>query len=385
MIDFSLSEKQLEVTLKYRQFSEDTIIPVRQKHDQEGSFARDVIEKAWEQQILNGPLPESYGGNGYSFTESALASEELGAGCTGMEITIDTHTLSFLPLLLAGSEAQKASLFSKIINDRLLGAFCLTEPGAGSDIGNIKTTAVKKGSAYIINGSKRFITNGEAAGFHTVFASTAPTQGNRGISAFFVPTDNPGVIIESRMDKMGQRAAVQNEIIYKDVEVPSENLIGAEGDGFKTAMATFNKTRILVAALALGNARAAWDYSSAWAQRRIQFGRPITAQQGISFKLAEMRTEIEASRMLIWNAASAVDRGIDNQAMLSSMAKYYATDKGMRITEEAVQTMGGEGYSKEHPVEKMMRDAKLCQIYEGTNEIQKIIISKNMFPIKTRR
>jgi alkylation response protein AidB-like acyl-CoA dehydrogenase len=238
---------------------------------------------------------------------------------------------------------------------------------------------VKKGGGYVINGFKRFITNGEVAGFHTVFALTDPQAGSKGISAFFVPTNSPGVIIKSKMDKMGQRAAVQNEISYDNVEIPAENLIGHEGDGFKTAMMTFNRTRISIAALALGNARSAWNYSSAWAQNRVQFGRPITVQQGISFKLAEMRTEIEAARMLIWNAASAIDRNTENQAMLSSMAKYWATDKAMKITEEAVQVMGGEGYSKEHPIEKMMRDAKLCQIYEGTNEIQKVIISKNMF------
>jgi len=385
MIDFSLSKEQQTVQTKFRQFSEKYIMPARAKHDQEGTYPEDLIAAAWNEHILNGPLPVKYGGSGYSFTESAMASEELGAGCTGVGITIDTHTLAFLPLLLSGSEAQKKSFFRSIIDGRLLGAFCLTEPDAGSDIGNIKTTAVRKGSSYIINGSKRFITNGEVAGFHMVFALTEPEAGGKGISIFFVPSDSPGIEIKSRMDKMGQRAAVQNEIIYNDIEIPADNLIGAEGDGFKTAMATFNRTRISIAALALGNARAAWEYSSAWAQKRIQFGRPITAQQGISFKLAEMRTEIEAARGLIWNAASAIDRNAENQAMLSSMAKYYATDKAMKITEEAVQVMGGEGYSKEHPVEKMMRDAKLCQIYEGTNEIQKVIISKNMFTYKTRR
>ncbi|MBI9109513.1 MAG: acyl-CoA dehydrogenase family protein [Spirochaetales bacterium] len=379
MIDFSLSGKQLEVRNKFRRFSDEYIIPVRLKHDREGTSPHEIISRAWDEGILNGPLPAEYGGNGYSFIESALGSEELGAGCTGMGIIIDTHTLAFLPILLAGSEAQKSLFLKNITERRLLGAFCLTEPDAGSDIGGIKTTAVKRGNSYIINGHKRFITNGETAGFHLVFASTSPEMGNKGMSAFYVPTESPGVSIKSRMDKMGQRAAVQNEIIYSGVEVPSDNLIGAEGMGFSIAMDTFNHTRVSIAALALGNARAAWEYSSSWARNRIQFGKPITTHQGISFKLAEMRTEIEASRMLIWNAASAVDRGADNQAMLSSMAKYYATDKGMRITEEAVQVMGGEGYSKEHPVEKMMRDAKLCQIYEGTNEIQKIIISKNMF------
>lgn len=379
MIDFSLSPEQQMVRTRFKAFTEDHIIPVRREHDRRGTFPHEVIAMAWEEGILGGPLPVRYGGSGYTFLQSALGSEELGAGCLGMGITIDTHTLAFLPLLLAGSERQKEVLFRNIVDNRLLGAFCLTEPEAGSDIGSLKTTAVRKKDVYLLNGSKRFITNGEVAGFHTVFALTDPEKGNKGISAFHVPSDLSGVTIKAALDKMGQRASVQNEIEYIDVEVPAENRIGGEGDGFRIAMETFNRTRISIAALGLGNARAAWEYAAEWARQRIQFGKPITARQGISFKLAEMRTEIEAARLLIRHAASAVDAGMPNQGMYSSMAKYYATDAGMKITEEAVQVMGGEGYSREHPVEKMMRDAKLCQIYEGTNEIQKVIISKGMY------
>ena len=379
MIDLSLSAPQQEVRDKFRSFADRHIIPARMHHDRDSSFPFEIMNKAWDEGIFNSPIPEQYGGSGCSFTESALASEELGAGCVGMGITIDTHTLACLPILLSGSQSCRTSLFGQIMKRRMIGAFCLTEPDAGSDIGNLKTTAERKGGSYILNGRKRFITNGEIAGFHTVFAKTDSSAGARGISIFFVPAGVAGVKIVSRMDKMGQRAAVQNEIEYENVEIPQEYLIGTEGGGFKTAMKTFNRTRISIAALALGNARAAWEYAGNWASRRIQFGKPVTVNQGVSFKLAEMRTEIEAARLLIWNAASAIDRNTSEQAMLSSMAKYYATDKAMRITEDAVQVMGGEGYSKEHPVEKMMRDAKLCQIYEGTNEIQKLIISKNMF------
>lgn len=379
MINLTLSEKQLNIQKKFKTFSDDIIIPQRMKHDQEGTFPHEIMSKAWENKIFNGFLPVKYGGNGYTYTDSAIASEELGAGCVGMGITIDTHSLAFLPMLIAGSDSLKEQCFSQIIKKRLIGAFCLTEPDAGSDIANIQSSAVRKGSSYIINGRKRFITNGEIAGFHTVFAKTDPCKGVRGISVFYIPADTAGVRIISRLNKMGQRASVQNEISYENVKIPEEYLIGAEGEGFKTAVETFNRTRISIAALALGNARAAWEYADEWAHNRNQFGKHITANQGISFKLAEMRTEIEASRMLIWNAASAIDRNAPNRAMLSSMAKYYATDKSMTITENAIQVMGGEGYSKDHPVEKMMRDAKLCQIYEGTNEIQKIIISKTMF------
>ncbi len=378
MIDFTLSKKQIEIKNKFRKFSEEQIIPARMKYDHENAFPHEIMSKAWDEGIFNGPLPKELGGNGFSWAESAVASEELGAGCVGMGITIDTHALAFLPILISGSENQKKDLFNKIIDERLIGAFCLTEADAGSDIGSINTTAVKKGSSYIINGQKRFITNGEIAGFHTIFAKTDKEQGARGISVFFVPAKTPGIEIISRMDKMGQRAAVQNEILYKNVEIPEEYLIGNEGGGFKTAMLTFNRTRISIAALALGNARAAWEYASSWADKRIQFGKPVTANQGVSFKLAEMLTEIHASRGLVRDAACGIDANSKNQAALSAMAKYYATDKAMKITEDAIQIMGGEGYSKEHPVEKMMRDAKLCQIYEGTNEIQKIVISKNI-------
>ncbi len=382
MINLSFSDAQLEVKNKFRAFSDKYIIPSRMLHDREGTFPYEVMSRAWDSGIFNGPLPKEYGGGGLTFVQSAIGSEELGAGCVGMGITIDTHMLALLPVLLSGGEQQKKRLFRNIIENRLIGAFCLTEPDAGSDISGLKSTAIRKGSSYILNGRKRFITNGEIAGFHTVFAKTDPQQGARGISAFFLPTDTPGIKIISRMEKMGQRAAVQNEIEYTNAEVPVDFLIGSEGIGFRTAMETFNRTRISIAALALGNARASWEYASQWAHSRIQFGKPVTENQGISFKLAEMLTGIEASRLLIWNAASAVDHNTDNQAMLSAMAKYYATDKAMKITEDAVQVMGGEGYSKEHPVEKMMRDAKLCQIYEGTNEIQKVIIAKNMFSNK---
>ena len=379
MNSINLTDKQLEIQKKYRKFTEESIIPVRLKHDREGSFPYKVMEAAWENKILNGPLPLELGGCGYTISEAAVASEELGAGCLGMGITVDTHSLAFLPILLGGSDKQKSDLFSLITGERRLGAFCLTEPEAGSDIGNIQTTAVRSGSGWKLSGFKRFITNGEAAGFHTVFAYTDREKGNRGISAFFVPAETPGVKIVSRMEKMGQLAAVQNEISYTDVELPSEYLIGGEGAGFKLAMETFNRTRILVAALALGNARAAWEYSSGFARNRIQFGKPVTANQEVSFRFAGMLTEIHAARGLVRDAAAAVDCGSPDRAMLASMAKYYASDRGMKICTDAVQMMGGEGYSKEHPVEKMMRDAKLCEIYEGTNEIQKLIISKQIF------
>jgi alkylation response protein AidB-like acyl-CoA dehydrogenase len=377
-MNFTPTQEQLVIQEKYRAFAETEMIPVRSLHDREGSFPFKVMDKAWDQGILNGPLPTRYGGAGYTFLDASFASEEMGAGCLGMGITIDSHTLAFLPLLLAGDEDQKGRIFKDILDNRLLGAFCLTEPGAGSDIGALSSRAVRRGDKYILTGRKRFITNGEVAGFHTVFAKTDPEARARGISVFYVPAKLPGVSIISRLDKMGQRASVQNEITYEDVEIPKEHLIGSECTGFRIAMETFNRTRVAIAALSLGNARAAYEYASRWAQGRIQFGKPITAQEGISFKLAEMATELEASRLLVRRAAWGMDQGDPEGGVFSSMAKYYATDAGMRITQEAVQIMGGEGYSRDFPVEKMMRDAKLSQIYEGTNEIQKVIIAKGI-------
>lgn len=377
-MNFTPTQEQLVIQEKYRAFAETEMIPVRSHHDREGTFPFNVMEQAWDQKILNGPLPKKFGGSGYSFLDASFASEEMGAGCLGMGITIDSHTLAFLPLLLAGEDFQKDQFFGQILDNRLLGAFCLTEPGAGSDIGALSSRAVRRGDKYILTGRKRFITNGEVAGFHTVFAKTDPEAGARGISVLYVPAKLPGVSIISRLDKMGQRASVQNEITYEDVEIPKEHLIGSEGSGFRIAMETFNRTRVAIAALSLGNARAAYEYASRWAQGRIQFGKPITAQEGISFKLAEMATELEASRLLVRRAAWGMDQGDPEGGVFSSMAKYYATDAGMRITQEAVQIMGGEGYSRDFPVEKMMRDAKLSQIYEGTNEIQKVIIAKGI-------
>jgi alkylation response protein AidB-like acyl-CoA dehydrogenase len=378
MVDFQLEPKQQEIVEKYRDFSNRWIVPNRMKYDEIAEFPWDVVKAAYDENIINGAIPTEFGGNGFNIFEGALASEELGYGCTGIGICIDASMLAMTPMFLAGEENQKKKVFGEMIEKKAVAAYALTEPNAGSDVQGIKSTAIRKGDKYILNGHKRFITNGDVAEYITVFALADPDRGSRSLSAFFVHKDSPGITMVSRLNKMGQRASVQNEIKFEDVEVPEKNLLGGEGHGFIIAMKTFDRTRTGVAAAAIGNARAAHDYSREWAKKRIQFGHPITSLQGVSFMLADMATSIEAAKMLVWRAAWAYDTKQKDFSKLSAMSKYWATDMAMNVTTDAVQVMGGEGYSKEHPVEKMMRDAKLSQIYEGTNQVNRLVVSKHI-------
>ncbi len=291
---------------------------------------------------------------------------------------MDANTLALTPLLLGASEEQKKRFFGQIVESKGVAAYALTEPNAGSDVAGIRSTAILHGDKYVLNGHKRFITNGAVSEFITVFAMVNPDKGARSLSAFVVPTNSPGVKVVSNLQKMGQRASVQTEFIFEDVEVPKENLIGGEGQGFILAMKTFERTRTGVAALSVGNARAAYENAKEWAKNRIQFGKPITANQGVSFMLADMATEVEAARLVTWYSAWAYDHGQKSKNLLSAMAKMYASDVAMKVTTDAVQVMAGEGYSTEYLVEKMMRDAKLCQIYEGTNQVQRLVIGKGI-------
>ena len=378
MMDFSLTSEQQAIVEKYRDFAKRWIIPNRLKYDKSAEFPWEVVKAAYDEGIMNGPIPVKFGGNGYDLMGSALQSEELGAGCIGIGIGIDANTLALTPLLLEGTDEQQKKFFGRLIEEKGVAAYCLTEPNAGSDVQGISSTAIRKGDKYILNGHKRFITNGEVASFHTVFAQTDTEKGSRSLTALVVPTDLPGVEIFPRLDKMGQKASVQNEIKYHDVEVPVENRLGDEGRGFLIAMRTFDRTRTGVAALSVGCARSAFEIAKDWSKNRIQFGKPIAANQAIGFMLADMATEIEAARLITWYAAWSYDSGQRTASKLSAMSKLYASDVAMRVTTDAVQIMGGDGYSTEFHVEKMMRDAKLCQIYEGTNQVQRIVISKNI-------
>ncbi len=378
MVDFTLEKSQIELQEKTRDFANRVMKPNARKYDGLAEFPWDIVKQAYSEGLMNGPVAKELGGNGSSIFESALVSEEFGAGCVGIGICLDANTLALTPLLLGASDEQKKRFFGQIIEEKGVAAYALTEPNAGSDVAGIKSQAILKGDKYVLNGHKRFITNGSVSSFITVFALADPNRGARSLTAFVVPTNAPGVKVVADMSKMGQRASVQTEFIFEDVEIPVENRIGAEGQGFLLAMKTFERTRTGVAALSIGNAREAYETAKNWAKNRIQFGAPVTVHQGVSFMLADMATEIEAARLLTWNAAWAYDTKQKTANMLSAMAKLYGSDMGMKVTTDAVQIMAGEGYSTDYLVEKMMRDAKLCQIYEGTNQIQRLVIGKSV-------
>lgn len=376
MVSFSLTNEQQALIEKYRDFSDRVIRPNRLKYDQLAEFPWEIVKQAYREGLMNGPLPTQFGGNGYSIFDGALASEELGAACIGIGICIDANTLALTPMMLAGNEEQHKRFFGQINEQQAVAAYCLTEPNAGSDVQGIKSTAILHGDKYILNGHKRFITNGEVASFLTVFAQTDPEKGSRSLTAFVVPADSPGIEMRPHLQKMGQKASVQNEILFHDVEIPVANRLGQEGHGFLIAMKTFDRTRTGVAALSVGAAREAYELSMNWSKNRIQFGKPIAANQAIGFMLADMATQIEAARLLTWNAAWTYDNGVKTASQLSAMSKLFASDIAMEVATNAVQVMGGDGYSTEFGVEKIMRDVKLCQIYEGTNQVQRIVISK---------
>lgn len=378
MMNFAPSPEQEKIREHYKDFANRWIIPNRLKYDDLAEFPWDIVKAAYDEGIMNGPMPKKYGGHNHSLLDGAFASEELGAGCVGIGICIDANTLALTPLYLAANDDQKKKYFGLINEVKGVAAYGLTEPQAGSDVQGIKSTAIKKGDKYILNGHKRYITNAEVSTFITVFAITNPEKGSRSLTAFLVPTDSPGVEMKPRMRKMGQKASVQNEIEFHDVEIPVENRIGDEGYGFIIAMKTFDRTRTGVAALSVGNARAAYETAKEWTKQRKQFGKPIAANQAIGFMLADMATKIETARLLTQYAAWAYDNDTRKLNKLSAMSKMYASDIGMEVTTDAVQAMGGEGYTWDNAVEKMMRDAKLCQIYEGTNQIQRLVISKSI-------
>ena len=378
MIDFSLEPKHQEIIEKYKDFTAKYIIPTARENDTKAEFPWDIVRKAYDEGIMNATMPKELGGNGYNLFESSLASEQLGFGCIGTGISIDASTLALTPLYVAGTDEQKKRWFGSLVEKQAVAAYCLTEPNAGSDVQGIKTTAIKKGDKYIINGHKRFITNAEVADVLTVFALVDPERGSRSLSTIMVPANSPGIEIKPRMQKMGQKASVQNEVIFTNVEVPVENLIGGEGYGFIIAMKTFDRTRTGVAALAVGAGRRAFETSRDWAKQRIQFGKPISSQQAIAFMLAEMATKMETAKLMTWKAAWEYDAGVRNPGLSSAMAKYWATDIAMEVATDAVQVMAGDGYSYDYDVEKIMRDVKLTQIYEGTNQVQRLVISKTI-------
>jgi len=376
VVDFTLSEEQEALRELAHDFAAREIRPVAWEHDRDASFPRAVIDKAWELGLMNVYIPERYGGPALSSFEGVLIEEELAWGCSGIQTSIGCNGLATTPLLLAGSDELKRRYLEPLVAEPRLASFCLTEPDAGSDVAAMRTRAVRRGAGYVITGSKCFITNGGYADFFTVYAKTDPQGGHRGISCFIVPRE-AGVVVDGHEDKMGQRASNTASVSFPDVEVPADHLVGEENAGFKIAMATLDRTRPGVAAMAVGIARAAFEFACGYAKERVQFGAPIATHQAIQFMIADMATEIEAARLLAWRSAVALDQRAP-ATLLSSHAKRFAADVAMRVATDAVQVYGGYGFIKDYPVEKLMRDAKIMQLYEGTAQIQRIVIAREI-------
>lgn len=378
-INFSLTEEQLMLQKMAREFTAKEITPVAEEYDREAKFPEDIFHKARNLGLANMNIPAEYGGVGASVLEECLVSEEMAYGCSGISTSVGTNGLGALPILLGGSDAQKAYWLGERLCDK--GEFVsygVTESGAGSNVVGIETRAEKKGGAYIINGSKIFITNASHANFFTVAAKTDPNAGHKGITFFVVDRNAPGVSIGKKFDKVGQRASDTAEIVFEDVEVPAENMIGGEGKGFYLAMKVFDYSRPGVAAAAVGLQRRALEESVKYASERMAFGVPIYQHQAIGHKIADMAINYQASRLLVWQAAWQADHGIQNPAV-PAYAKAFAADMATRAAVDAVQVLGGYGYMKEYPVEKLLRDVKIFQIYEGTSEIQRNIIVRELF------
>jgi acyl-CoA dehydrogenase len=374
MIDFTLTDEQVALRELAHDFAAREIRPVAWAYDRAGTWPRAIIEKAWDVGLMNPQIPEAYGGAGASSIDGVLIEEELGWGCSGIGTSISCNGLASAPVLLGGSEEIKQKYLGVLTEGPALASFCLTEPDAGSDVSGMRTRAVKRGDKYVINGSKTFITNGGYADWYTVYAKTDPEAGHKGISAFVVPRD-AGVVVDKHEDKMGQRASNTATITFNDVEVPTENLLGEENHGFKLAMMTLDHTRPGVAAMAVGIARAAFEFAAEYSKERVQFGVPIAMHQAIQFMIADMATKVHLARLGVWNSAVLLDQGKRN-TLESSHAKRFAADTAMEVTTDAVQVYGGYGFIKDYPVEKLMRDAKIMQLYEGTSQIQRLVIAR---------
>jgi acyl-CoA dehydrogenase len=376
-VSFGLTDEQRALRELAHDFAEREIRPKEREYDEHSTHPADVIAKAHELGLMNVHVPEAYGGPELGTFEGMLIGEEVCWGCAGIGTAIVANALGHGPVIVAGTEEQKQTWLPPLIDAPLLTSFALSEPNAGSDVSGIQTTAVRDGDAYILNGSKMFITNAGYASWFTVFASTEKSQGHRGLSAFIVPASLDGVVVDKHLDKMGQRSTDTSALSFTDVRVPVENRLGEEGEGFKIAMKTLDFTRPGTAVGAVGVARAAFEYAAQYSKERVQFGMPIAMNQGINFLIADMATKIEAARLLCWQAAWMIDQGL-RATLQSSHAKRFAADMCMEVTTDAVQIFGGYGYMKEYPVEKLMRDAKLYQIYEGTSQIQRLVIAREL-------
>ena len=362
-----------------RELAREKVAPRAAEIDASGQFPWDIKDLLAEQGILGMPFPEEYGGIGSSKLSIVMVIEELAKQCVTTSLILAVQQLGTLPIALAGTDDQKRRYFPRCASGEWLAAYGLTEPGSGSDAGSMRTHAVKQGDKYILNGSKRFITNAGLAHVNVVFAVTDAAQGTRsGISAFIVEKDSPGFSIGKLEDKMGIRGSQTGELIFENCEVPAENLLGREGDGFKIALMTLDRTRPGIGAQAVGVAQGAIDFAVQYTKERVQFGHALAENQGLQFMLADMATKVQAARLLVYDVAERIDRGESDVSRYSAMAKLFASDAAMEVTTDAVQLLGGYGYIKDYPVERMMRDAKITQIYEGTNQIQRMVIAREL-------
>ena len=372
-----LTEQQKMIRDVARSIAKDQIEPRAQEIDRTGEFPWDLVKIMAENGLMGVHVPEAYGGAGSDMVSHVLVVEEIASACASTSVILTTQALAIAPFLIAGTEEQKKKYVTPMAKGEVLGSFGITEPGAGSDVSSVKTTAVRDGDDYVINGQKVFITNAGLSEIYVIVARTSEER-TKGVSLFIVEKDTPGLSFGKIEDKMGIRGSVTREVILDNVRVPKENLIGGEGEGFKILMNVFNETRPVVGAQATGIAKGAFEYALRYIQERQQFGKPISHFQMVQAKIADMAMAIESSRLLVHKAAKMIDENDPNVIRYSSMAKCFASDTAMKVTTDAVQLLGGYGYMKDYPLERMMRDAKITQIYEGTNEIQRIIIANQL-------
>ncbi len=375
LADLDLTELQLEIRNTCREIGEKKILPVREKYDEEGIFPTDIAKEFADAGLFGLFVPEEFGGMGGNTMDMVVAVEELSKYCAGIALSLFGTALGTLPILLCGNDEQKKKYLPRIAQGTIA-AFALTEANAGSDAAGVRTTAVEDGDCYVLNGTKQWITNGGEADIYTVCAMTDPGRGARGASFFIVEKGTPGFTFGKKENKMGIRASATRELVFQNCRVPKENLIWGRGRGFFVAMKTLDQSRPSVAAQALGIAEAALECSVKYSRERRQFGQPLCANQGYLFMLSDMAMRVEAAKALVYRCARAMDAGFKDVSKISAMAKCFASDMAMSVTTDAVQALGGYGYMKEYPVEKMMRDAKITQIYEGTNQIQRDVIGK---------
>lgn len=378
MINFALTDEQNEIKEMALKFAKNEMMPFAGKYDEEAVMPMEILTKAWELGLVNTCIPSEYGGSGFTAIDSMIITECLAYGCLGMNTAIMANDLALLPIVIGGSHEQKQRFLTPFTESYKLAAFCLTEPGNGSDAAGIKTSIIEKDDHYLVNGNKMWITNAGYADLFVVYGTFDSSLKHKGISAIVIDGKTPGIEVGAKENKMGHRCSDTRAVTFNNVKVPKENLLGKLGEGWNIAVQTLNHSRPMVASSAVGGAQAALDHAVKYAKERVQFGVPLSKHQAIQIMIADMAMEIEASRLLVLKSAWCLDQHKPNPE-LSSYAKAKAADMFMSVSTNAVQVFGGYGYSKEYPVEKIMRDAKLIQIYEGTSQIQRLVIAKEIF------